>query len=397
MEWKKYTVENRSLQIMSALALLLVLLSLYLTSAILFLMSSLFFCVLLANNYYLKKMGEGVEFENKAVRKRMFIEEHHEWELDFVNNGLPILNARLYVYFDDIVIPLKGVQQPRFSKYELSIPFTLPRKGEYSVRIPFSAGRRGLAKIRSMELRIPHFFGFGETVLEYRTMMAQEALIYPKRLPVENKEQFVSAKPGNEAARHTLFQDVLSPAGTRNYVPTDSFNQIHWKATARSRSIQTKVYENVSEKGLLLSLNLSEGYSITPRLEELLSCSAELAYTAVKEGIPFAVCMNIRTAGPVPFQYIPAGTGKAHLQKVLESFAVAGYHSVLYPYDKMAAHYTRHFALQPYIIHGGLKPQAGDKYFKELEQKGFTVLEMQLLEQKAWIKPFPKPIHKEVI
>jgi uncharacterized protein (DUF58 family) len=397
MEWKKYTVENRSLPVMAALALLLALLSLYLNSVILFLVSTLFFCILFANNYYLKKMGEGVEFSNKAARKRMFIDEQSAWELDFLNNGLPIMNARLHVYFDDIAIPLKGAQQPRFSKYELSIPFTLPRRGEFSVRIPFSAGRRGLAKIRSMELRIPHFFGFGETVLEYRNIISQEALIYPKRLPVENKEDFVSAKPGNEAARHSLFYDVMSPAGTRNYVPTDSFNQIHWKATARSQSIQTKVYETVSEKGLLLSLNLSEGYSITPRLEELLSCSAELAYTAAKEGIPFAVCMNVRTAGPVPFQYIPAGTGKAHLQKVLESFAVAGYHSVLYPYDKMAAHYTRHFALQPYIIHGGSKPQAGEKYFIELEQKGFSVLDMQLLEQKACIKPFAKTVQKEVV
>jgi uncharacterized protein (DUF58 family) len=397
MDWKKYTVENRSLPVMAALALLLVILSLYLSSAVLSLISTLFFSVLLANNYYLKKLGEGVHFQNKAARKRMFIDEQSEWELDFVNNGLPILNARLHICFDDIAVPLRGAEKPRFSKYELSIPFTLPRKGEYSIRIPFSAGRRGLAKIRSMELRIPHFFGFGETVLEYSRLISQEALIYPKRLPVENKEDFISAKPGNEAARHSLFQDVMSPAGTRNYVPTDSFNQIHWKATARSQSIQTKVYETVSEKGLLLSLNLSEGYSITPRLEELLSCSAELAYTAAKEGIPFAVCMNIRTAGPVPFQYIPSGTGKGHLQKVLESFALAGYHSVLYPFDKMAAHYTRRFSLQPYIIHGGSKPQAGGKYFKELEQKGFTVLEMQLDEQKACIRPFSSPIHEEVI
>jgi uncharacterized protein (DUF58 family) len=387
MEWKKYTVENISFSIVGVIALLMLLISFYLQSWLLFFSATLIFVIRVVNYYYLEKLGVKLVFDNKKVRRKFFVGEKGEWELFFDNRGVPIMNGDIRITFDEVVQPIDTSVEARLYKYEIMAPFSLGYGQKIKIKIPYQTNRRGLAKIRKIELHIPHFFGFSETVLEYKYMVKQEVLVYPRTIPVKNKEVYLSMKLGESPIKDSVYEDLLAPAGTREYLNTDSFNRIHWKASARKQALQTKVYDRIAEQGWHLSLNIGEAHSISSYLESLVSSAAELAYFSVKNHIPFSISINIRTAGHTPFYYIPVGLGSDHLQRVLEMLAHIDYHSSIYPYHKMLFFYERHLVNQPYFIQGGNASKDSKEFFARITKKGQQVVLLQIEKDEASLVP----------
>ncbi|WP_313801392.1 DUF58 domain-containing protein [Cytobacillus sp.] len=396
MEWKKYSVEDNYLSLTGILAIFLFFASFYFQSWLVFLTAVTILILIMANSFYLRHIGKHLHFENIIERNKFFPEEKGEWVLTFVNKGLPIMKGNLRVYFDDNVTPMDGFGEKRPSQFEVNVPFSLNYNESNTLKIPFTTKKRGVAKIRRLEWHIPHFFGLGETVLEYKSLMMQEALVYPLPVTVKNMSTFLSNRPGESYVPHSLYEDYLSPAGTREYVYTDGFNRINWKASARMQTLQTKIYDPVAEAGWNLSLNIADGHAITSKLEQLLSSAAELAYFSTKQNIPFSLCINIRIAGAIPFYYIPAGTGKEQLQKVLEALAIVDQHSSILPYDKMLSYYYRHLTEQPYFIHGGKSTPRSDVLFNLIHKRGASLLELYLHDGEAMLKLRQAPM-KEVI
>lgn len=380
MEWKKYSVEDNYFGLTVILAVFLFFLSFYIQSFLVLFLAVFLLLFIFANSFYLKHVGKKLYLENVKERNKFFPQENGEWILVFENKGLPIMKSRLRVYFDDQVAPLDGFGDKRLTKFEVNLPISLNYNQKTIVKIPFQTIKRGVAKIRTVELHVPHFFGLGETVLEYKYLFLQEALVYPLPIPVNNKDLFLTARPGESSVSHSLYEDHLSPAGTREYVSSDSFNRIHWKASARMQSLQTKIYDRVAETGWHLSLNIANGHAISSQIEGLISGAAELAYYSAKQQIPFSLCINIRVAGSIPFYYIPAGIGKEQLQKVLEALAYINPYSSAYPYDRMLSFYSRHLTNQPYFIHGGNRSTQSDELLRIFNHKGISLLELALEE-----------------
>ncbi|MEH7121848.1 DUF58 domain-containing protein [Bacillus sp. JJ1532] len=397
MEWKKYSVEDSFFSFTGVLAVFLIFSSFYFQSFLIFFLAVFLLLFVFANSFYLKHVGKKLYLENLKLRNKFFPQENGEWVLVFENKGLPIMKGQLRVYFDDQVAPLDGFGDKRLTKYEVNLPMSLNYNQRTIVKIPFKTIKRGVAKIRTIELQIPHFFGLGETVLEYKFLFLPEALVYPLPFPVKNKGLFLSVRPGESPASFSLYEDFLSPAGTREYVSSDSFNRIHWKASARMQTLQTKIYDRVAETGWHLSLNIANGHAISSQIEEFISSAAELAYYSAKQQIPFSLCINIRVAGSIPFYYIPAGVGNEQLQKVLEALAYVNPYSSAYPYEKMLSFYSRHLTNQPFFIHGGHRSTQSDELLRLFKQKGTSVLELTLEKDlEAILLPIQFPM-KDVI
>lgn len=395
MQWKKVIIEDRFLSILAFLGILLVIASFYLNSWFIFGVGLLLILITAANSYYLNHIGQGLVFENTRERNRFFIGDKGEWSLLFANYGLPIMKARLTVYFDSAVVPGSGEFHIHQSKVDISMPVSLSRKEKIQIKIPFSADKRGLSKIRRMELQIPHFFGFGDTILEFKDVINIEALVYPRPITVRNMDKHKSFKQGNSPSLFSVFEDNMGPVGTRDYLPTDSFNRINWKASARKMTLQTKEFERITEAGAVLFVNVVDGFSVTVMLEFLLSSIAEMAYFFHKANIPFSLCMNIRSAGATPFTYLPLGSGKDHLQKLLDVLAIADHHSPTIPYDKMLFFYKRHIPAAPTMIHTGIRTGGADIYFKDFGREGVQLLELQRYEEEAFLEPL-KLLMREV-
>ena len=118
-----------------------------------------------------------------------------------------------------------------------------------------------------------------------------------------------------------------------------------------------------------------------------MSSTAEMAYFFHKRNIPFSLCMNIRSAGFTPFTYLPLGSGKDHLQKLLDLLAIADFHSPTIPHEQMLFFYKRHLPIAPTMIHAGIRSARSDGYIQEWLREGVQLLELQMHKENAFLEP----------
>jgi uncharacterized protein (DUF58 family) len=101
-------------------------------------------------------------------------------------------------------------------------------------------------------------------------------LVVPEVVPLEGFD-IASRRPiGEVRMTHRLFEDPTRIAGVRAYEAGDPLNRVHWRATARTGVLHSKVYEPSSIAGATLLLDFHEK-SFAPEDEPVRS---ELAITA---------------------------------------------------------------------------------------------------------------------
>ncbi|MGG3466474.1 DUF58 domain-containing protein [Neobacillus pocheonensis] len=378
MSWNKYMVEERLIPIINGLAIVMIIVSLYMDSKLVLFLAIFSLAVCIGNHFYLKQVGDLLFVENLAEKKRFFINEKGNWVITFRNEGFPILKGEIKVYFDHFVAPEGDHIESTLSVYQITVPLSIYTKQTKQFKLSFSAKMRGIAKIRKLEIHIPSLLGFGETILESKYFLNQQAIVYPERIPVKGLKDYLSNLQGTNVVPYSVYKDPLGPVGTREYVPTDSFNHIHWKASAKHQSLQTKIYEAISERGWTIAINVSDGHSITGNLERLLSCITEFAYFALEQKIPYSVCINVRTAGNTPFLFLSKGEGKEHLQKVLETLASISTQNSSLPYDHMLSFINNHLGEQPFFLHAGIRTDATKRLLFNMTKKGTRLFELVL-------------------
>jgi uncharacterized protein (DUF58 family) len=387
MNWSKYSVEDRKIPGITAFAAILIIASLYMQSRLVLFVAIFFLISFYINHLYLTKVGDRLICTNNIEKMRFFIHDKGKWTLSFANHGVPILKGELTISFDEITSPDDLKIDPSLSLYEINVPFSIFTGQTKNISIPFTAMARGTARIRKLEIRIPSILGFGEVMLENKDRVKQEAIIYPKSNTVHGLKEHQSILQGVNPVPYSVYEDRLGPLGTRDYSPSDSFNRIHWKASARKHELQTKIYERISEKGWNISINVSEGYAVTAMLEQILSSVTEIAYFAFRQQIPYSLCINIRAAGSTPFYYIPKGEGNEHLQRVLETLASINSNHSTFPYDKMLSFYRRHLEVQPTLIHCGNQLNESEMHLFKLSARGIGMLELLIEGEHAVLVP----------
>ncbi|MEX0586882.1 MAG: DUF58 domain-containing protein [Pirellulales bacterium] len=83
-------------------------------------------------------------------------------------------------------------------------------------------------------------------------------LVVPEVIPLEGFD-IASRRPiGEVRMTHRLFEDPTRIAGVRAYQAGDPLNRIHWRATARTGALHSKVYEPSSIAGATLLLDFHE-------------------------------------------------------------------------------------------------------------------------------------------
>lgn len=385
MNWAKYIIEDRKLPGISGFAMILILISFYMHSKMVLFLAIFFLAVTGANQLYLKRIGERLEFLNINEKSRLFIGDQGQWTLGFRNEGYPILKGELRVYFDNYVVPSGVEEDERHKVLDIVIPFSIFTGQTRQIIIPFSAKRRGIAKIRMLELHVPSLLGFGETVLESKFYLKQQSVVYPKPIPIKGLREQMSILQGGNIVPQSVFEDRLGPTGTRDYVSSDSFNLIHWKASARKQTLQTRLFDKISEKSWHIALNISDGYGITGSLEKLISCLTEFAYFCYHKQISYSLSINVRTVGSTPFLYLPKGEGSGHLQNVLEMLASVSAQNTSLPYEYMLSFYSRHISSQPYFLHAGRRTDEIDAQLLKEQQKGVKLFELKIAEDHGFL------------
>ncbi len=184
--------------------------------------------------------------------------------------------------------------------------------------------KRGVYPVGPLRLESGDIFGYYQRSIEETS---QDYLtVYPIILTDVNLEIPAEDPTGIRQTTHSLFQDVNQPIGVRPYQREDSFRTIHWNATARTGELQSKIFQPVLSKVMVIVLNIST--TAKPWLgtshdliERLIQVAATLAYQNFQRGYSVGIISNGCLAhADHPFMIMP-GKSREHLGLLLESLA----------------------------------------------------------------------------
>jgi len=83
-------------------------------------------------------------------------------------------------------------------------------------------------------------------------------LVYPKVVTLLGYDVSSRRPVGESVLQHRLFEDPTRIAGVRSYQAGDPLNRVHWKATARTGELHSRVYESSSLAGATILLDYHE-------------------------------------------------------------------------------------------------------------------------------------------
>jgi uncharacterized protein (DUF58 family) len=170
--------------------------------------------------------------------------------------------------------------------------------GVQSLRYQLQCNRRGYYQLGPLVLETGDLFGFHR---RYRVLSEPHfLLVLPKVLPLEGFD-IASRRPiGEVRMSYRLYEDPTRIAGVRQYQPGDSLNRVHWKATARTGTLHSKIYEPSTVAGITLLLDFHQD-SHAPQHEPVRSelsvtAAASLANAVYEMGQQIGLVTNGRDA-----------------------------------------------------------------------------------------------------
>ncbi len=157
---------------------------------------------------------------------------------------------------------------------------------------------RGYYQIGPLVMETGDLFG-----LHRRYRVAAEPhfiLVYPKVVPLVGFD-IASRRPiGETRLTHRLYEDPTRIAGVRLYQSGDPLNRIHWRATARTGTLHSKIYEPSCIVGATVVLDFHvRGYLARHeplRSELAVTAAASLANAVYEMGQQIGLVTNGRDA-----------------------------------------------------------------------------------------------------
>ncbi len=151
---------------------------------------------------------------------------------------------------------------------------TLGLRGRRTLLYQLQCQQRGYYQIGPLILETGDLFGLHR---RYRVLTEPHfLLVYPQVVPLEGYEIATRRPIGEIRITHRLYEDPTRIAGVRPYEAGDPLNRIHWRATARTGQLHSKIYEPSTIAGATIVLDFHRA-AYDPHHEPLRS---ELAVTA---------------------------------------------------------------------------------------------------------------------
>ncbi|MFQ6133536.1 MAG: DUF58 domain-containing protein, partial [Armatimonadota bacterium] len=147
------------------------------------------------------------------------------------------------------------------------------------LRYRLECTHRGYHQIGPLVLESGDIFGLFR---RFRTgATANFVTVYPRVVPISRYEIATRRPIGEVRVTQRLYEDPTRIAGIRDYMRGDPLNRIHWKATAKTGRLHSKVYEPSTMIGANLALDFSraawEGELAFERSELAVVAAASIA------------------------------------------------------------------------------------------------------------------------
>ena len=245
----------------------------------------------------------GVLYKRAFNRTRVFPGEPIEMTLTISNNKLlPLtwLQFKDILPFphdpDDVIAQLASQQNEGFILFNT---FSLQGREQVERHHTLIFPKRGYYKIGPVSYQSGDIFTLFTIEREYQYI--DRIIVYPQIWPLEALGLPAKEPFGEVKIRRSLFTDPIKTQGIRDYQPQDRFRDVHWKATARRGTLQTKVYDPSTGMTMAVFLNVAtyprHWMGFDPDLmERAVSVAASVANYGVQQGWGVGVYAN----GAVP-------------------------------------------------------------------------------------------------
>ncbi|MCF6408357.1 DUF58 domain-containing protein [Pseudalkalibacillus salsuginis] len=349
MIWNKIMESDRSQRILQLLAVLLIIFAIYGKSYLVFWAGILIGLSSYFSFLYMNIITRKLFYPNPKEKLRMFPGDEAPWRLSMSNHSrLPVFNAKVRLLMtNDVELTNVKPSEERRNANEYILPVSYFPKEEKSIVFNVKGVKRGVAKILSFEFQISDLLSLASVKMINDRLVQTEFIVYPTLLPVSGVEDLFKLRHGTRPIPTSLHEDHTLVVGTRDYLPGDSFQRIHWKASARMAEMQTKLYEKTVSQSWTICLNVILNPKEVARvgeselLERQISYTAYLCQYAVQHHIPFEIYINIKAMGRLPYLHLEMGEGKPHLVKALELLARVNINSIKMPMFRVLSLFNR--------------------------------------------------------
>ncbi|MBA2392401.1 MAG: DUF58 domain-containing protein [Ktedonobacteraceae bacterium] len=236
--------------------------------------------------------------------QRQFSEQHALFGEE-VTLSLFVENAKLlplpWLEIEDTIprlLPIKGVKLYgglRNDLVALECLFSLRWYERITRRYTIQCNARGVHTFGPTKLSSGDVFGFISREMELSNY--QYLLVYPLIAPLHSFGLPARHPFGDRRTPLRLLEDPSRIVGVRDYAYGDSLRRVNWKATARTMTMQSNIYESTTTHSLVLFLNiiaqLDIYYGVRPDLQELSICAtASVADWALDQGYAVGLYSN---------------------------------------------------------------------------------------------------------
>lgn len=196
-------------------------------------------------------------------------------------------------------------------------------------RYELMAQKRGVYELGPVNMLSGDPFGLFERL---RTSKGREdyLIVYPEVRSLDQLGFPLHDPFGDRRVQRRLFEDPNRVIGVRDYQPQDTFRQIHWKATARTGQMQTKLYEPTRGASIVLAVNIASFEThwrgFWPDMTEYtLMVAASIAKWAVEQNYAVGLICNGALARSDQSFRIQPSRRNDQLSKILEALAGVNY------------------------------------------------------------------------
>lgn len=323
---------------------------------------------------------------------RMFVGDIAEVPLVMKNfSWIPLQNGTLHFTVGQVV---SEKTYKKIEKYDettqTSLLLSLPGNSKTKVNLSFEAKERGVTSLSDVNFRFKNIFSLEDISLVLEKKRFIELVVFPEQKEVVGLDNLMIQALGNMRANFSPYEDMLEPTGTRNYVSSDPFHRIHWKSSAKTQQLQTKVYERKWEMSWTIIVNVGKmtrlgNLYISKKIEEYISVITYFYYRAAKYGIPLELHMNISGHGSSYFR-IEQGEGGEQLKKVLDLLARIKTNERIVPFPAVLHRLQQNITKHRHIIFLGEEDEKIPFYFQQWKRRGVQVNRVQHSDESYWIE-----------
>ncbi len=308
-------------------AITLVVVSVPLDSSPLLLTGTLVLLLTLLSRWWARYSLAKVEYRHWLSTYRIFVGEDVQLTVQLTNQKfLPLPWVQVTGELPRDVAPIRGrlSAAPDQSRGILSSLLSMSWYHRTSRHYTLRGRHRGHYFIGPVRIRSGDLFGMFTS--EINIERDQYVSVYPPVLPLTSTQLPTGEPYGSIRARRTLVDDITRPMGSREYAVGDTLRHIHWKATAHTGSLQTKVFDASTTANFVLMMGVRtvepplQG-SIPHLLELGVLTTTALTNYALEQGYNVGVYVNQTGRLTSQLMKVPPARDDQQLIRVLDVMA----------------------------------------------------------------------------